>query len=125
MLRWLPLLLALLLVGCASQEARLKGTWKAEPVKPISSGNLADVQRSSMLGLATQNLQIEFNDQGTFKIGAGIGWGTGRYAWKGDVLELTFDTFAPQRPLQFKMEGDKLVQVTEFESDPKITLKKT
>ena len=53
-----------------------------------------------------------------------IGAGTGKYAWKGYTLELVFDTFAPQQPLKFKMEGDRLVQVTEFASDPKVVLLK-
>ena len=71
------LLCLLALAGCASRESRLVGQWKAVPVKIVSSPNLADVQRSSMLSLATQNLEIEFNKYCAFKIGAGIGGGMG------------------------------------------------
>lgn len=77
-----------------------------------------------MLSLATQNLEIEFNKDGAFKIGAGIGAGTGTYKWEGDVLNLTFNTFAPQTPLKLRFEGDELVEVTEFQSDAKLRLKK-
>ena len=50
-----------LVVGCVTKEAKLVGVWKAEPVKAVSSPNLGDVVKSSMLGLVTQNLEIEFN----------------------------------------------------------------
>jgi hypothetical protein len=120
------LLLATLLisVGCATKESKLVGVWKAEPVKPISSPNLSDVHRLTMLGLVSQNLEIEFNKDGAFKFGAGIGQGTGKYKWEGDTIVMTFNTFAPQQPMKLKMEGDELVEATEFKSDAKLRFKK-
>lgn len=117
-------LLAFWGLGCQSKTAKLAGVWKAEPVKIQSSPNLNDVSRSAMLSLVTQNLEIEFNKEGKFKYGAGIGGGEGSYAWKGDVLELSFRTFAPQTPLQLKFEGADLVEVTDFASDAKLRFKK-
>lgn len=118
------LLLAAVL-GCQSNTARLMGKWKAVPVKTISSPNLGDVSRSAMLSLATQNLEIEFNKEGKFKFGAGIGAGTGSYRWSEGDLVLTFDTFGPQREMRFRFQGDELVEKTEFESDVKIRFKKS
>ena len=125
---WLVVLAVLVslvgFLGCASKSARLVGLWKAEPIKPQSSPNFADAARSSMLSMVTQNLQVEFNKEGKVKVGAGIGWGTGSYKWEGDVLVITFDGPMPQQPLKFKFEGERLVQQTDFPSDPKIELVK-
>lgn len=118
------LLLLLSLLGCATKEAKLVGVWKAEPVKAVASPNLGDVMKSSMLGLVTQNLEVEFNKEGAFKFGAGIASGTGKYKWDGDTVVMTFDTFAPQTPLRLKFEGNDLVEATEFASDAKLRFKK-
>lgn len=123
-LSMLFLVVLTLVVGCVTKEAKLVGVWKAEPVKAVSSPNLGDVVKSSMLGLVTQNLEIEFNKDGAFKFGAGIASGTGKYTWEGDTVVLTFNTLAPQTPLRLRFEGEDLVEATEFQSDAKLRFKK-
>ena len=115
---------AVVIVGCNSPQRRLVGVWKAVPITAKSSPNFQDAARSAMLGLASQNLEVEFNAEGKFKFGAGIGWGTGKYQWEGDTLVLTFDTYAPQAPMNFVFEGEELVQKTDFASDIKLRFKK-
>jgi hypothetical protein len=65
-----------------------------------------------------------FNKDGAIKFEAGIGTGAGKYMWEGDTVVMTFNTFAPQTPLRLKMEGEVLVEATEFQSDAKLRFKK-
>lgn len=122
----LLLIAAVLLVGCSSKTANLVGMWKARPNKTVSSPNLRDVQNSAMMSLVTQNLTLEFNKDGAFKMSQPMGWGTGTYKWEGEDLVLTFNTFAPQQPLHLRFgEGGKTLEsVTEFQSDVKLVLEK-
>jgi len=116
-------LVLLALIGCASRQKQIVGTWKAQPVPNKPSANLGDVMRSSALSFAAQGLTIEFNDAGAFKAAVPIANGGGNYKIDGDVITLTFNSLAPTQPLKFKFKDDKtLEQVTEFESDPKLVL---
>lgn len=122
----LPILTLLLLAGCASKEANLKGTWKArqEPVK--SSTNLNDVMRSSALQLATQNMTLEFDGKSNFKVSQIIGWGEGTYKFEGDVLVLKINTLSPMNELRLKFgkEANTLELERKFDSDPTVTFVK-
>jgi len=109
-------------MGCASKQSQLVGTWKARPVKPVSSPNFRDVANSSMMSLFTSGMVIEFNKEGRFKMSQAMGWVDGEYKIEGNEIELKFNTFAPQRPLRFEfVEGGKALGLkTEFESDAKV-----
>jgi hypothetical protein len=115
-------LVAVLLVGCASKEAQLVGTWKARPVKQVSSPNLRDVASASMMSLFTSGMTVEFNKEGKFKMSQMLGWVDGTYTIKGDEVELKFNTFAPQQPVKlvFAEGGKALALKTEFESDARV-----
>lgn len=80
--------------------------------------------RGSMQNLWTQNMILEFNDKGTFKISNFTGQGTGDYRWEGDTLILKFNTLAPVPELRFKMNGNKLEQDAEFSSDVSLSFEK-
>lgn len=122
----LSLLTLVLLAGCATKEASLKGTWKArqEPVK--SSNNLGDVMQSSALQLATQNMSIEFDGKNNFKISQIMGWGEGTYQFEGDVLVLKLKTLSPMNELRLKFgkEANTLELERKFDSDPTVTFVK-
>lgn len=127
MRRNLMVFAALLAVaGCQSPQAKLVGTWKARPVKQVASNNLGDVARSGFLSFAAQGLTIEFSDKGTFKCSQFMGSGTGKYKFEGDLIVLTFDSFAPQQPLKlrFGADGKTLELDNEFKSDPQLTFDK-
>ncbi len=113
-------------VGCGSKQSQLVGSWKARPVKPISSPNLRDVANSSMMSLFTSGMIIEFNKEGRFKMSQAMGWVDGDYKIEGNEVELKFNTFASQRPLRLVFaEGGKALELkTEFDSDAKVVFEK-
>jgi hypothetical protein len=129
MRRWMFVFVAvaMLAVGCASRKAAIVGTWKARAAAPVSSKNLGDVMRASSMSLWTQGMTIEFNRESSFKISQMMGSGTGTYRWVGDKLELTLNTFGPNRTieLRFGADGKTLETVSEFASDPKVVFDKT
>lgn len=118
-------IVASLLIGCQSKEAKLVGTWKAkqQPAKP--SGDLGDVAKASFFNMISNGMTVEFTKEGTFKMTQTIGSVTGNYTWEGEMLKLKFNTFAPQNELKLRFgEGNTLETVTSFQSDPKVVFEK-
>lgn len=114
------LALALGLAGCGDTKSKLAGTWKARAVENKPSQNLGDVMTNSFLSLAAQNLVLEFTDKGDFKFSQAMGSGTGTYKVNGSKIELTFNSFAPQRPLVLELKGNTLEIERKFDSDPTV-----
>jgi len=104
----------------------LVGTWKARSVEQKASNDLRSVAESSMLGLATQGMTVEFNRDGRFKISQFIGSGTGTYKIEGSKIKLELDTLAPNRTIMMKFGADgKTIELDrEFASDASVIFDK-
>lgn len=120
------IVLAVALFGCGGRQAQLVGTWKARPVPAKPSPILRDVSESAMIGLATQNMTIEFTNEGRFKINQ-IGFGAeGSYTIEGDKILLKLNTLGPNQDIdmRFGKEPGTIELDRRFESDANVVFEK-
>lgn len=119
------LAVALSAVGCQTRKAMLVGTWKAKQMPAPKTNNFGDAARAGMYSLFSQGMTVEFNDQGSFKMGMFMGAGTGKYEIQGDTVTLKFDSMAPTQPLTFVFKDGKTLELKrDFDSDPTIVFEK-